>query len=101
MSLYRLSGIAEQVDTRDGKSKATGEAYSIPFINVRVDRLIVTSANVPDGMIDQLKGKVGQKVDLAVDVTASGGYLRAQVIDEWPEDVSTGRRAASPIASAS
>jgi hypothetical protein len=98
VSVYRLTGKLEEVATRDGISKATKEPYSIPYLNVRVDRFVVTSANVPDGLYDKLRSLVGQPIDLVVDVTASGGYLRSQVLDLWPDDVQASKHLAAVAA---
>lgn len=86
MSIYRLTGTAEAVRERNGVSnKGTAEerAWTMREQPIRVNDFVVTDVTVGD---DDDPFRLGENVDLIVDVTARGGYLSTRVRGAWPKD---------------
>lgn len=83
MSIFRLTGTVIEANARRGVSKSSGEPYEIPFAVVQIAPFLRTQVNLSDALVDKLTA--GDVVDLVCEVTASGGYLRAQALDAWPE----------------
>lgn len=86
MSIYRLTGKAGLVSERRG---STGEGdnkrdWVMRSQDVEIAPLVVTTINLPDGSTGYVPGT---DLDVAVDVTAKGGYLNALVRGDWPKPV--------------
>lgn len=81
MSIFRLSGA---VEARGDRPWSKGERSGvIPQASVRVNDFVVTDVTLADAMVGVQRGEV---VDLIVDVSASGGFVRATAVGYWPRD---------------
>jgi hypothetical protein len=82
--IFRVTGTASEVGARTGTAKTTGKPYSIPFLTVTMNDFCHTTVNLADSLVDKIA--VGDVVDLIVDVSVAGGYLRAQAQAYWPTE---------------
>ena len=80
MAIMRMSGYVESVDTRSGVKN--DKPWKIESALVRVNEFIGTEVTLSRS----LEGKIteGEYVDLIVDVSTSGGYLRLSATAHWP-----------------
>ena len=90
MAIYRLTGVVQSIRHKDWtKDDRSGTLH---FATVAVNEFVRSEVTVPENL---LSGVVeGAAVDLIVDVYQSGGYLRCQANGYWPQESTSGRRAA-------
>ena len=82
MAIFRLSGtVAAKADkpwaTKDGTRSGT-----MPMAVIEVNDFVSSEVVLSDVVKDQIA--LGDVVDLIVDVTSSGGYLRVSATNFWP-----------------
>jgi hypothetical protein len=87
MSIYRLTGTAEPVSSRTGVStpregETVGKPWEMRSQNIRVNDFVVTSVDLAD---DQPGYRIGEAVDLIVDVSVRKGFLSTAVRGDWPK----------------
>lgn len=82
--ILRSTGVLAAFEVREVVQRSTGKSFEIPTATVRVNDFVETDLSVSDALTAALEGSIGEYVDLIVDVTASGGFVRAKAVGIWP-----------------
>lgn len=82
----RASGFLTSCENRTITRTRDGKQFTIPSATLRVNGFIETDVTVADALMTELSEHMGEWVDLAVDVSATGGYPRAKATGFWPAD---------------
>lgn len=93
--LVRVSGaVLSTPEPRRGHSRTTGEAYEIGTVNVLVANQNVTACQLPrkndfgEYPLAAKHGfKVGEEVDLLVEISTYQGNPQARIISDFPANV--------------
>lgn len=99
MSIFRLTGTAGRVHERSGTSGEgdNKRAWTMKQQEIVIGPLLSTKFDLTDG--DSPFG-MGEQVDIAVEVTAKGGYLRVEMKGEYPKPAAAPSTGPTPLAKA-
>lgn len=90
MSTLRATGVLHSLEEKTWQSKpdSKGEVRRgvMPIARVKLSAFSYVELTVDDSIKTEV-GKValGDPIDLVVEVTSSGGYLRMRAVDFWPD----------------
>lgn len=85
MTIFRLSGRVTDCGERRWSTRDGERSGTLNFARVQISDLVLTEVTLSEHLVDKVKKD--ESVDLAVEVTAQGGYLRAQAVNEWPRQM--------------